>query len=288
VYEIQSGDDWTDPKVWVKANPNLDVSVSREYLERECEKAKDNPEYENTFKRLHLNLRTDADVRWLSSQLWDANGAPFDPATLDGRDCYAGLDLANTLDVAALVLVFPPVESDSAWYALPYLWVPEDVARARERTNRTRYDAWIAKGHMRATDGDVIDYSAIRATLAEVQDRYRLVKLAFDPWNATQFATDLANDGIVVEKFQQSLANYAEPCRRLVELLKEKQFRHGGHPVLRWMAGNVTVHTDGRGYVMPSRKKSTDKIDGITATLMGLAVALQGAEAPAPQIFWAS
>ncbi len=287
VYEVTAKDDWTDPAVWAKANPNLGVSVSREYIEREYAKAKDNPEYENTFKRLHLNLRTDADVRWLSSQLWDANAEPFDPAMLDGRDCYAGLDLANTLDVAALAKIFPPQTEGEDWYVLMDLWVPESAAKERQKTNRARYDAWISKGHMHRTDGDVIDYTAIRSKVVADAERYRIVKLMFDPWNATQFVQELQDqDGVVVEKFPQTLANFNEPCRRLVELLKEKRFRHGGQPVLRWMAGNVSAHTDGRGYIMPSRKKSVDKVDGIVALLMGLAPALGATTTKATVEVW--
>lgn len=282
VYEADAADDWTSPVTWAKANPNLGVSVSREYLERECKKAKEIPEYENTFKRLHLNLRTDADVRWLSSVLWDANATPFDPAILDGRDCYAGLDLANTLDVAALALVFPPIvggprhfsEDGQDWYVLWKFWVPADVAKERERTNRARYDAWIAKGWITRTEGDVIDYSVIRADLRQAAERHRLIKLGFDPFNATQLANELVDDGIECAKFVQSIANFNEPCRKCEELLMAHRLRHGGNPVARWMAGNVSIHTDGRGYKMPNRKKSTDKIDGITALLEALGMAI--------------
>ncbi len=79
IYEAARDADWTDPKVWADANPNLNVSISQEYLERECRRAQETPTYENTFKRLHLNMQTQQDVRWLSLEQWDACGVePID------------------------------------------------------------------------------------------------------------------------------------------------------------------------------------------------------------------
>ncbi len=108
IYEAPAESDWTDEKTWFAANPNLDVSVSLDYLRRECQHAKDSPAYQNTFKRLHLNIWTEQDVRWLDMSKWDLCGlTPIEAAELEGRECYAGLDLASTNDVAALVLLFP-------------------------------------------------------------------------------------------------------------------------------------------------------------------------------------
>ncbi|KKL20610.1 hypothetical protein LCGC14_2453730, partial [marine sediment metagenome] len=107
IYEATIDDDWADPKVWAKANPNLDVSLPTKYLERECQHAKEVPAYENTFKRLHLNIRTEQATRWISMESWDACDEKIDLADLVGRDCYAGLDLASKIDVASFVLLFP-------------------------------------------------------------------------------------------------------------------------------------------------------------------------------------
>jgi phage terminase large subunit-like protein len=98
--------------------------------------------------------------------------------------------------------------------------------------------------------------------------------MAFDPFFSPSIIQDLQMDGIACVEFRQSLENYNPACVKLEELLIERKFRHGGHPVLRWMAGNVVTHTDGRGYKMPSRKKSTEKIDGIAAVLMALGLAI--------------
>ena len=107
IYEAKTTDDWRSPATWAKANPNLGVSVSLDYLQRECQRAQDTPTYESTFKRLHLNIRTEQDVRWLQMEAWDACGATFDAAELDGQPCFGGLDLSSTSDITAFVLYFP-------------------------------------------------------------------------------------------------------------------------------------------------------------------------------------
>ena len=275
IYEALPADDWKSEVIWSKANPNLGVSVSLDYLRQECKVAQEVPGYENTFKRLHLNMRTEQDVRWLPMDLWDACNTPVDLDMFSQRDCFLGLDLANTLDIAALYAIFPPKSEGGLWYVWPWYWVPAEVCVKRERTNKTKYTDWIRRGFMVQTDGDVTDYSFIRAKANELRDRFHVIRLAFDPWNATQLATELMDDGIECVKFPQTISNYNEPCKKLEELLAARQIAHGGHPATRWMASNVAIHTDGRGYKMPSRKASTEKIDGIAALLMGLGVAIQ-------------
>ncbi len=284
VYEIKPADDWTAEEVWRRANPNLGVSVSLEYLRGEVKNAREIPEYENTFKRLHLNLRTDADVRWIPSLSWQACGEPFDLAILTGRDCFGGLDLANTSDLASWCLVFPPAAPDPHWYALWRFWTTEEACRERQRLNRAKFDAWVAKGLIEKIDGDTIDFGVIRERIAEDALRYHLLRSAFDPWNATQLSLELLAEGLELESFQQSLTRYNEPCKKLEELWMAKLLRHGGNKVADWMAGNVMIRTDGRGYKMPSRVKSTDKIDGICSLLMALSLAIQEPAAITPHV----
>jgi len=120
IYEAARDEDWTSPKVWRRANPNLGVSIGEEYLERECRRARETPTYENTFKRLHLNMRTQQDIRWLQMVKWDACGrVPIDPASLEKKRCFAGLDLSTTTDVTALTLVFPITDDADQREKLP-------------------------------------------------------------------------------------------------------------------------------------------------------------------------
>ena len=283
IYEAKRDDDWTSPAVWARANPNLGVSVSREYLERECKRAQETPTYENTFKRLHLNLRTQQDVRWLSIETWDACGdEPVDESALVGQACFAGLDLSTTTDVSALSLVFP--DSDGTVAVVSRFWIPGDNAEKRERRDRVPYQTWCRQGLIDMTPGNVIDYDRIRSAINELGRRFDIREIAIDPWNSTQLALQLQGDGFEVVTFGQGFRDMTAPTKELEKLVMSGKLHHGGHPVLRWMASNVAVETDAAGNLKPSKKKSTERIDGIVATIMALGRSLV-AENKGPSVY---
>lgn len=278
IYEALPDEDWTDPEVWQKANPNLGVSVSLDYLDRECMRAQETPTYENTFKRLHLNMKTQNDVLWIALAAWDLCAGLNDGESpiqwrdrmekeLAGSECFGGLDLATTTDIAALVLAF---RRDGETILLPYFWVPVNGARQRSQRDRVPYETWISQGLIEATDGDVIDYDVIRAHINELQTQFNIKELAIDRWNATQICTQLAADSFEVFMHGQGYAGMSAPSKEFERVILEKTLRHGGNPVLRWMASNVAAEIDASGNIKPSKKKSTERIDGIVAGVMAV------------------
>ncbi len=274
IYEASREDDWTDEATWEKANPNLDVSVCRDYLRRECKRAQDSPAYENTFKRLHLNVRTEQDVRWLQMAKWDACNGAVDEKALEGRECFAGLDLASTTDIAALALLFPPKDEGEPYKVLPYFWVPGDNIDAKSHQDKVAYGGWINRGHLEATPGNVIDYDVIRRRIGELGKRFNIREVAIDRWNSTQLQTQLDDDGFTVVQFGQGFASMSAPTKDLEGLVLSRRLAHAGQPVLRWMASNVMVEIDAAGNLKPSKKRATEKIDGIVALIMALGRAL--------------
>lgn len=265
VYEAGKDDDWTSPETWRKAHPGLGVSVKEEYFAAECEKAKQMPSYENTFKRLMLNIWTESNTRWIPAELWDACGGEL--PDLKGRHCYAGLDLASTTDIAALVLAFPV---DGMVCLKCYFWIPQEGIKRRSERDRVDYASWVRQGHITATEGAVIDYDAIRNAIGELAEHYQIKEIAIDRWNATQISTQLAGDGFEMIGHGQGFASLSAPCKELERRILSKQINHGGNPVLAWMASNVQIEMDAAGNQKPSKSKSTSRIDGIAATLMAL------------------
>lgn len=265
IFAADVDDDWQDPAVWHKAHPGLGVSVKLEYMQAECAKAQALPSYENTFRRLLLNQWTESDVRWLSMDAWDKCGTEL--PELEGRVCYAALDLSTTTDISALVLAFP---IGGTVHLLPFFFVPADGAEKRARKDRVPYPAWIKQGHIEATQGNVIDYEVIRARINELAERYQIREVAIDRWNATQLSTQLSGDGFEIVGFGQGFASMAGPCQDLERRVLGQTINHGNNPVLRWMASNVTTEQDAAGNLKPSKKRSTERIDGIVATLMAL------------------
>ena len=280
IYCADEKDDWTDPKVWAKANPGLGKSISLEYLERECNSAKERPAYQNTFRRLHLNQWTEQATRWVDMTVWDRNTAKVDEAALIGRPCFAGLDLSSTADLTALVFVFPPDDDDGPYTLLPRFFVPEEAVRIRARRDRVPYDVWVREGYITATEGNVVDYNFIRAQVHTDAEKFLLRELAYDRFNATQLVTDLGSDGITVVPFGQGFVSMSAPAKELEKLLLEGRIAHGGNPVLRWMMSNVSVRQDPAGNIKPDKSKSAEKIDGIVAACMGLGRAIVQPEAP--------
>lgn len=265
IYEAGQDDDWKAPATWRKAHPGLGVSVREEYFEQECAKAVQLPSYENTFKRLLLNVWTEQDTRWLSMDAWDACGEEL--PDLEGRICFAGLDLSTTTDITALVLAFP---IGGKMHLKSFFWVPRDGIQKRAKRDRVPYDVWVRQGLIEATEGNVIDYDVIRARINELAERYHIAEIAIDRWNATQLATQLTGDGFTVVGFGQGYASMSSPCKELERRILGREINHGKNPVLRWMASNVSVTMDPAGNMKADKAKSTERIDGIVATLMAL------------------
>lgn len=283
LYEADRDDDWTDPKVWHKANPNLDVSVSREYLERECEHAKDSPSYENTFKRLHLNIVTEQATRWLNMDAWDACASAINPDALTGRTCYGGLDLATTTDLASFAMVFPPDTDDGIYQVLCWSWCPKDTAAKRERSGEAPYLTWARKEHIELTPGNVIDYRYIRRRVNELGKLYNIREIGYDPYNAEYLCNQQLGDedGFVTVPVRQGMLSMSPPTKELEKLILSKQISHGGDPVLRWAVSHLTVRTDAAGNLKPDKEHSTERIDPIVATIIALSRAMVQTEDPA-------
>jgi phage terminase large subunit-like protein len=264
-------DDWQDTANYIKANPSLGVTLRPEDLEQERDEAMQKPGMVNTFKRKRLNLRTGQFSARFTPESWDACRAPFEPDDLAGRECYAGLDLASTTDVAAFVLVFPDPEGD---YVLPYFWVPEQASARRWEREGVAYPEWIAGGYIKATEGNITDYDVIREDIRELAERFAIKEIAYDRWNATQLITQLTQDGATCVPIGQGYASLSAPAKHFEAQVYGQKLRHDGNPVLRWMMLNVQYVEDAAGNVKPSRDKSADKIDGPAAIIDAYARAI--------------
>ncbi|WP_051275777.1 terminase TerL endonuclease subunit [Desulfovirgula thermocuniculi] len=268
---IDEGDDWADPKAWAKANPNLGVSVKLDDLERKCEKAKKLPAAQNTFLRLHLNVWTQQVNRWIDLALWDEQAGIVVEEELRGRICYGGLDLSSVQDITAWVLVFPHEDDPETVDVLCRFWVPE--ARLHDDHNRYRdqYRAWARQGYLKVIPGNVIDYSFIKAQVLKDAQTFRLVDLNIDRlFQSHQLAVELMEEGLTVVGMGQGFTSMAAPMKEFGRRLLARKIRHGGNPVLRWMADNVAVKQDAAGNLKPDKASSQGKIDGIVALVMAL------------------
>jgi phage terminase large subunit-like protein len=311
IYGATLKDDWKSPKIWKKANPNLGVSVREDYLAQECLRAEQTPAYQNTFKRLHLNIWTSQQDLWLDMDRWEACKGKIDLETLQGQPCYAALDLSSTTDLSAFGLLFPrptgkketrdivprfdtrtervqwhdavrdgklqpeQIEVEKHEFVLiPRFYVPEDAIERRTGEDKVPYDAWVRDGHLIATPGAIIDYDFIRADINEAGEEYDIQEIAIDRWNATQITTQLAGDGFEVLFHGQGFASMGQPTRDFGAMVLDKRVVHDGHPVMDWCISNVAVDIDPAGFPKPNKGKSTERIDGAVVAIMALGRAM--------------
>lgn len=293
VWEAPMDADWRDENTWALANPNLGVSVSLAYLRRECKKACDVPAYENTFRRLHVNQKTEQDKRAIPMEQWLECGRGVDPVAwraemieaMRGKPCVAGLDLGSTNDLNALVLLF---DAEQPAIVLPFFWVTQSAV-ARRKRNRVPYEAWVKQGFMKVCSNNSTDYDMICADTVKLASEYQLRSashlgkdyagcsaLALDRLFQGQQVENRLNDlGLSPVPFGQGFISMAVPVRRLLEMIAEKAMHHGNNPVLTWHAGNASARTDPAGCMKFDKEKSGDKIDGIVALTMAVGLSEQ-------------
>ena len=271
IYGAKEDEDWTDPEVWKKANPSLGITVGIDKVQTACDSARQNPAEENAFRQLRLDQWVKQAIRWMPMEKWDACKFPVIPETLKGRVCYGGLDLSSTTDITALVLVFPPEDGDNGKYeVLPYFWIPEDNIDLRVRRDHVPYDVWHQQGFLETTEGNVVHYGYIEKFIEKLGETYHIREIAFDRWGAVQMVQNLEGMGFTVVPFGQGFKDMNPPTKELMKLTLEKRMAHGGHPVLRWMMDNIFIKSDPAGNIKPDKEKSTEKIDGVVATIMAL------------------
>lgn len=281
IFEAAPDGDWTSVESIRRANPNYPVTPTKAYMQSALRKAKQSVRYQNTYKRLHLNLRTASDVLWFDISRWDSCAGTVDAKALTGRPCYAGLDISSVSDLTSLKLLFP----EDGDRVLSYFWAPKGTAdRRREKGLIPDYHAWAAEGHLTLCPRDSIDQEMIVAKILECAERYDLRKIAVDRWNAEWLIARLAQHDIEVVKFGQGFASMSTPSKELERRVLSNEIQHGGHPVLRWCAGNVMVETDNSPAenIKPvkaktkhkARNQDDNKIDGIVALVMAIGVAM--------------
>jgi phage terminase large subunit-like protein len=280
IFAAGKDDDWHDEAVWKRANPNLEVSKKIDYMREKHLQACSIPGYENTFKRLDLNIWTQQANRWLPMDQWDvaAQAEPVADEWFAKKEAFGGLDLASTTDLASFCLDFVDAKSKEhrvRWWH----WIAAENAHERERRDRVPYPVWSKQGFIKLTPGNVIDYDVIREDIKAIGKQFNVKEIAYDRWNAQQLVTQLEGDGFTMVPVGMGFASLTAPSKHLENLIKDAKLRHGGNPVARWCASNVAVEIDAAENKKPSKKHSTEKIDAIIALILAIARAMLQPEA---------
>lgn len=174
------------------------------------------------------------------------------------------------------MLVFPPYGDDGKYRIAPWFWIPEDNLSLRVARDHVPYDLWHSQGFLETTEGNVVHYAHIEHLIEQLGERFDIREIAFDRWGAVQMSQNLQGMGFTVVPLGQGFKDMSPPSKELMKLALEGRLAHGGHPVLAWMVDNIHVRQDPAGNIKPDKQKSTEKIDGVVATIMALDRAIRG------------
>lgn len=261
-------DDIRDEGCWIKANPILcSYKEGVNYLRGELKAALDVPEKMRNFLTKNMNVWVNArEHGYMDLNKWKICGTEKLP-DLKGCECYVGVDLSSKLDLTSVGFVFS-IE-DGKYVVLSHSFMPEGRIQEKINTDKTPYDLWHSQGWITLTDGDVIDYRYIQDYIvAQAEKNGWIIKeICYDPYNATQFANEMADEGYEMVEIRQGVKTLSEPTKNFRELVYSQKIIHDNNPVLTWAIGNAVTRQDHNGNIMLDKSKATQRIDPITAVI---------------------
>lgn len=263
IAQPDEGDDILDPKNWVKANPNLGVSVQPEDLKNKARTAREIPSAYNTFACKHMNLWVSSSQKWLDMEKWKASGKELPTPDLRFRRCFCGVDLSSRLDLTSVVLDFPLGEGRYA--VLHHSFIPEATMAEREKKTGIPFSAWERQGYLTVIPGETIEQSWVEEYIREMAKRYTIAEIDYDPFTASEFANHMEADGFTCVEVRQGFLSVSEPMKDVEARIIEGKLIHFDDPVLRWAASNTVKVTDTAGNIKYDKSKTTEKIDPIAA-----------------------
>lgn len=294
-YEIDEGDAWDDVEAWKKSNPNLDVSISKEYMDTQCKNAKLYGSRSVTeFMVKHLNVFVGTEAVWIPDDDWMAESNCREVRVTHVIDektnkpvAYLGLDLAATDDISAIAICTG--DEDKGWGIDMHYFLPERaVERRLDKDENTMYLQFKDLPNVHITKGNVTDYNVIRRIISghyivdgkveydkdNLMEKYLIKGVAYDRWNSLNLIRDLEGDGVPCDPYGQGFASMSFPSKEFEKAALNGKLVHGGDEVLRWMMGNVNLRYDPGGNIKPDKAKSGDKIDGVVSAIMSIGEAL--------------
>lgn len=268
IFTLDEGDDWQDEKVWMKANPNLGSTPTVDFLRQQVQDAVN----KGTSTRVQVltknfNLWVDAPVVWIPDEVYKKCEAELNLEDFAGRECFAGIDLAATSDITALCLFFPAVDEQPA-AALHWYFLPE--ATIERRAADTNYRDWVANRFICKTPGNSPDYSYLVKTICDFPMVVQLRTVVYDQWNSYETATKLSESGFEMVACRQWMGYLSAPTKKIEMMINSGEVKIQNNPVTKWMFQNVLLDRDANDNIKPNKKKSSEKIDGVSAMCMAV------------------
>lgn len=276
IWTIDEGDDWKDPKVLAKANPNIGVSVNQQYLESQQRRAIQRARFTNVFKTKHLGLWVTAKEGYFNVAQWEAlKDTTLTLEQFEGQPCVLAFDLARKLDMNSMGRLFwRDIDGKRHYYSVaPRFWVPEDTVNNMDnRRMAERYQKWVNAGLLLQTDGAEVDYREILEEAKEANKLNPVQASPMDPFGATNLSHQLDDEGLSPITIVQNYTNMSDPMKEVEAAIASGRFHHDGNPIMTWCIANVIGKTipgnDDR--VRPIKQGNDNKIDGAVTLIMGV------------------
>jgi phage terminase large subunit-like protein len=267
INELDKDDDIKDERNWEKANPILcSYEEGKNYLRSQLKAALDVPEKMRNFLTKHMNVWVDQKENgYMSMSKWAECGTDELP-DLRGKECFVGVDLSSKIDLTSVSFVFP---IDNKYVVLSHSFMPEETLAEKRKTDKVPYDLWVKKGWITTTPGAVVDYDFVKEYIIkqEKENDWVIKEIDYDPYNATQFAQSMVNEGYEVVEIRQGFKTLGEATKNFREKVYKKEVIHNNNPVLTWSIGNAVTRQDSNENIMLDKSKSSHRIDPIAATI---------------------
>ena len=274
IYELDEEDDWTDEKNWVKANPNLDVTVTRKYLEGQIRSAINDSALETSVKTKNFNMWVSSKEIWISDDKIRKVMAPVNLEDYKDEECFMGVDLSAVSDLTSTTIMFPPnpdreVNPDKFVFKT-IIYLPE--SELTENVNSYLYMIWKRENYLKVTSGNVVDYDFILKDQININDTNYIVNVAYDKWNATQWAINATSEGLPLSPYSQALGNFNGPTKTLERLIRTGQVIIDNNPIVRWAFSNVSLKIDHHENAKPTKAndEKSKKIDPVISMIQSL------------------
>ena len=265
IYSLDEGDDWTKEANWIKCAPNLGITVTKKYIREQVRQAKNNPSEEVGVKTKTLNIWCDSATVWIPEDYIIKCSQNIDINSLNGKDCFIGVDLAATSDLTAVSFL---IVGDDKYYWKTLYYLPE--AALEEKEDRELYKLWKRLGLLTVTAGNVTDYDYITADILKYRESLNIISISYDKYNATQWAISATEQGLPLQEYPQTLGNFNRPTKELERLILSGKAVIDNSDVTRNCFRNVVLKSDYCDNVKPVKAQKKKKIDGVIAMIQAL------------------
>lgn len=265
IYELDKDDDYTDPNVWLKATPNLDITVKSDYLEQQINKAKNNPTLKTSVLTKLFNMWLSSSEEWISADYVMKAQGKFEYKDFTDSYCYMGIDLGSTSDLTCVSVMIP---YDDRYYFRNYYFLPSEQLQVNP--NRELYRLWHQQGHLIVTQGNVTDYSEVLRMVLKINEQIPIYKIGYDQWNSTALAIDMTEAGLNLEPYSMSIGSLNRPTKEIARLILSGKVTIYENPIDRFCFQNVVIKRDYNDNERPSKESYNNKIDGVVSIIMAL------------------